>query len=409
MLRRSRRGGATAWRRFRPTAKREPVVVEGSCRSASSSCQVLTELPGLAGKRGSGGRPDQTARSARCGDLLFPHRLLLQQRSDAGPTPDAAGTQLRSSQVPTAAPRRLPMRGTLFLLGAIEGVLVCASKPAVRRQRHRAALECADQLFVVNGWKSGKRQGLRRGAGDKMFRACPRRSARMETAVLNLLSQQMVSLTFLSGTLTYAAQSAAMMVRHPHAASSLAAESCPLPSPDRRRPAASRGQGPGRPFGGCDRRAGNRTHIRVRYFDTSTLSLTFAQSEASERRAEQGPSASGMRPESGRPEHASNCTARAAQSCLYLCHSSASPGPSFFSTMAAEAFAVPRSWRRLLLVRRYIVFGENGCYRALHHTERAIDTLVGIKTRKSASRKQSTRQTSTQSVYLHLMQVSVTT
>ena len=63
-----------------------------------------------------------------------------------------------------------------------------------------------------------------------------------------------------------------------------------------------------------------------------------------------------------------------------------------------------------LLIIGNVVLGENGLDRAFGHTKGAVDALVGIDDQEiGAFRKQSTGQTSTQSVYLHLMQDSVTT
>jgi hypothetical protein len=75
---------------------------------------------------------------------------------------------------------------------------------------------------------------------------------------------------------------------------------------------------------------------------------------------------------------------------------------------ALGQFGVQRDERPL--VGRHVVLGVDRLDGALRHAERAVDALVGSITRKlGPSRKQSTGQTSTQSVNLHLMQLSVTT
>lgn len=71
-------------------------------------------------------------------------------------------------------------------------------------------------------------------------------------------------------------------------------------------------------------------------------------------------------------------------------------------------FGVER--QKMFLAGRQVVLGEDRLRRAFGFAQGAIDALVGIDDQKIwSSWKQSTGQTSTQSVYLHLMQFSVTT
>ena len=65
----------------------------------------------------------------------------------------------------------------------------------------------------------------------------------------------------------------------------------------------------------------------------------------------------------------------------------------------------------MFLAGRQVVLGKDRLRRAFGFAQGAIDALVGIDDQKipGPSWKQSTGQTSTQSVYLHLMQFSVTT